>query len=64
MRALNCDATTEEIEEELQRKGLQVQNMYKMTTKHRPLYLIITPAAIKLDQLVNEIKYLLHVRVY
>lgn len=64
LRGLDCDTNTEEIKQELENKSLKIHNVFKMTTKERALYLVITPAATKLEHLVSEIKYLLYVRIY
>lgn len=63
IRGLDIDVSTEELKQQLEHLGITIENIYKMTTTHRPLYLVITPKNITTDYLQKNIKFLFYIKI-
>lgn len=72
VRGLDLDPTPEELQLELERKGLQIFKVYKMSssrtptthpTNPRPLYMVVTPATCRLNNIAAKTKYVLYTQV-
>ncbi|CAH0562889.1 unnamed protein product [Brassicogethes aeneus] len=58
------DVTTADIQEALEEKQVPVHNLYQLTTKFRPLFMLVTSPNVTLSYLNTEIKHLINTRVY
>lgn len=64
LKGLDSEPTIEEIQEDLaSTHKIKCQKAFKMTTKYRPLYLIITENDIKLKYLQDNIKYVCQTKI-
>lgn len=64
IRGLDLEPDTEEIKENLQEKyKITAKEVFKMHTKHRPLYLVITSKDVKLTFLKENVKYICHTKI-
>lgn len=59
-RGLDMQPEVSELKEELEKNGINVSKIFKLTTTVRPLYLVIMPASYRVNDLKNKAKYLLH----
>lgn len=65
LRGLDTDPPLQEIDEALQEEyQIKLQKIFKMKTKVRPLYLVTTDAAITLNWLSKNVRYLLSTRIF
>lgn len=65
LRGLDTDPSLKEIEDALQEEHeIKIKKIFKMKTKVRPLYLLTTDAAITLNWLNRNAKYVLNTRIY
>lgn len=65
LRGLDFDVDLKDIKEQLEEEHkITTNNIYKMSTTGRPLYLVTTSNKINLNFLVNNIKHLMNTRVY
>lgn len=64
LRGLDSEPSTEEIKEDLETTHkIQIQKMYKMHTKFRPLYLVVTENNINLQFLQENIRYVCRTKI-
>ena len=64
LRGLQGDPTPDEIKEDIEENhGIYIKNIYKMKTKYKPLYLLITDNDVTLKELQNKVKYILFTKI-
>ena len=64
LRGLDSQPTTDEVHSVLSEQyKLPIKKVYTMRTKYRPLYLVVTSAAVALKELQTKVKHILYTRI-
>ena len=64
LRGLDSEPTVNELKDALTKEhSLPIKQIYSMRTKYRPLYLVVTTAAVTLKEIQSQVRFVLHTKI-